>query len=369
MATEFVNPSGTLGASGISTSRLGYGCMSLSSNLYAGAPPEEEAIVLLRRAYDLGVRLFNTSDLYGPYTNEVLLARAFPLDQYPDVVIATKWGAMFAPGRGIVQDNSRENCRRCCEGALQRLQRPCIDLFTYRGPPDPTSGVSIADTMEECKLLLAEGKIRGVGLSEVSAAQIRQAAAVVPVAAVELEWSLFTRDAEAEIIPTCRELGISMLAYSPLGRGLLTGALRSVEQLSEGDFRRKGSPWFEQIDKNLVLVDRLAALAASKGCTAGQLALAWVMARGPDVFPIPGTRKIANLEENLGALSLLPGLTAGELEQLELAVPAEQVSGTRYGHMAMTFHGAKRAEERQATAAAAAAAGGSSAGGGKAAGV
>ncbi|GLC35095.1 hypothetical protein PLESTM_000279000 [Pleodorina starrii] len=332
---------GTLGASGISTSRLGYGCMSLSGNLYAGAPPEEDSIALLRRAYELGVRLFNTSDLYGPYTNEELLARALPADRYPDIVVATKWGAMFVPGRGIVQDNSRENCRRCCEGALQRLQRPSLDIFTYRGPPDPTSGVSIAETMEECKLLLAEGKIRGVGLSEVSAEQIREAAAVVPISVVEQEWSLFTRDAEEEIIPTCRELGISILAYSPLGRGILTGALRSVDQLQEADFRRKANPRFDNLDQNLVLVDRLAALAQRKGCTTAQLALAWVLSRGPDVFPIPGTRSIRNLEENLGSSTV--SLSQEELRELEAAVPPDQVVGDRYPHMSITFHGAKKA--------------------------
>ncbi|EFJ51123.1 hypothetical protein VOLCADRAFT_87881 [Volvox carteri f. nagariensis] len=338
------NPIGTLGASGISTARLGYGCMSLSGNLYAGAPPEEDAIALLRRAYDLGVRLFNTSDLYGPYTNEELLAKALPLDLYPDAIIATKWGAMFVPGRGITQDNSRGNCRRCCEGALKRLQRPSLDIFTYRGPPDPSKGVSIAETMEECKLLLAEGKIRGVGLSEVSAEQIREAAAVVPISVVEQEWSLFTRDAEEEIIPTCRELGISILAYSPLGRGILTGALRSVEQLQESDFRRKANPRFDNLDKNLVLVDRLSELAQRKGgCTPGQLALAWVLARGPDVFPIPGTRSIKNLEENLGSCALAAALSQEELQELEIAVPAEQVVGDRYPHMSITFHGAKKA--------------------------
>ncbi|GLI70682.1 hypothetical protein VaNZ11_015622 [Volvox africanus] len=339
--TALINPVGTLGASGISTARLGYGCMSLSGNLYAGAPSEEDSITLLHKAYDLGVRLFNTSDLYGPYTNEELLAKALPADRYPDVVIATKWGAMFVPGRGIVQDNTRENCRKCCEGALKRLQRPCIDVFTYRGPPSPDSGVSITETMEECKLLLAEGKIRGVGLSEVSADQIRQAAAVVPISVVEQEWSLFTRDAEDEIIPTCRELGISILAYSPLGRGILTGAIRSVEQLQESDFRRKANPRFDNLDKNLVLVDRLTEVAQRKGCTTGQLALAWVLARGPDVFPIPGTRSIKNLVENLGSSAV--ALNDEELKELDTTVPADEVVGDRYPHMSITFHGAKKA--------------------------
>ncbi|PNW76476.1 hypothetical protein CHLRE_11g467622v5 [Chlamydomonas reinhardtii] len=339
MAVNITNPVGALGKSGVSAPRLGYGCMSLSNNLYAGAPSEEDAIKLLHRAYELGVRLFNTSDLYGPYTNEQLLAKAFPADAYPDVVFATKWGAQFVPGQGIVNDNSRGNCRKCCEGALSRLQRPHLDLYTYRGPPSTAAGVSIADTMEECKLLLAEGKIRGVGLSEVSAEQVRQAAAVVPIAAVELEWSLFTRDAEDEIIPTCRELGIAILAYSPLSRGLLTGAVRSAEQIHEADFRRKGFPRLDNLDKNLVLVDRLSAIAGRKGCSPGQLALAWVMARGPDVFPIPGTRSIANLEQNMGALAV--SLSPEECRELEEAVPADQVVGDRYAHMAATFHGAK----------------------------
>ncbi|KAG2432161.1 hypothetical protein HXX76_009083 [Chlamydomonas incerta] len=338
MASQHVNPLGALGKSGVSAPRLGYGCMSLSNNLYAGAPSEEDAIKLLRRAYELGVRLFNTSDLYGPYTNEQLLAAAFPASAYPDVVFATKWGAMFVPGAGIVNDNSRENCRKSCEGALSRLQRPALDLFTYRGPPS-ASAAGIADTMQECKLLLAEGKIRGVGLSEVSAEQVRQAAAVVPIAAVELEWSLFTRDAEDEIIPTCRELGISILAYSPLSRGLLTGTVRSAEQIQESDFRRKGFPRLDNLDKNLVLVDRVAAIAGRKGCTPGQLALAWVLSRGADVFPIPGTRSIANLEQNMGALAV--ALSAEECKELEEAVPADQVVGDRYAHMAATFHGAK----------------------------
>lgn len=312
--------------------------MSLSGNLYAEPPNEEEATQLLRTAYNLGVRLFNTSDLYGPYTNEELLGRALPAEQYPDAFIATKWGAMFYLGKGIVMDNSRENCRKSCEGALKRLQRPAIDLFVYRGPP-PADGPSIEETMEECKLLLAEGKIRGVGLSEVSAEQIRAAARVVPIAAVECEWSLFTRDVEEDIVPTCRELGIAFLAYSPLGRGILTGKIRDISSIPEDDFRRKAAPRFDALSSNLPLVDAVAALAERKGCSPGQLALAWLLAQGPDVFPIPGTRKVANLEENMGALGVT--LSAEELKELAEAVPPDQVVGTRYAHMAATYHGAK----------------------------
>lgn len=250
--------------------------------------------------------------------------------------MATKWGPMFKDG-ALVMDGSPANARACVEGSLRRLSIDCIDVFTMRGPVDPK--VPLDETMGELKKLVEEGKVRHLGLSEVSAAQVRAAHAIHPIACVELEWSLFTRDAERDILPTLRELGIGVLAYSPLGRGLLAGRFSGTEQLGEKDFRRWGQPRFqgEAFEANKALADRVAAIAQRKGCTRAQLALAWLLAQGDDVVPIPGTKSAARLEENLGALSVQ--LSPAELAELETAVPQDAVVGDRYAHMAGTYHG------------------------------
>lgn len=331
-------PTRKLGAQGCAPSAIGLGCMSLvpGGGFYdAEGLTEEQAVAVIRCALDLGVTLFNTSDLYGPYTGERVLGKALA-GRREGVVVATKWGPMFKEGE-LVMDGSPANARACVEGSLQRLGIDCIDIFTMRGPVDPK--VSIQETMAELKKLVEEGKVRHLGLSEVSAAQVRAAHAIHPIACVELEWSLFTRDAERDVVPTLRELGIGVLAYSPLGRGLLAGRFSGVDELGEKDFRRWGQPRFqgEAFEANKALAGKVAAIAARKGCTPAQLALAWLLAQGDDIIPIPGTKSATRLEENLGALAVQ--LSPPELAELEAAVSPDAVVGTRYAHMAGTYHG------------------------------
>lgn len=307
------------------------GCMSLTPGFYGpNGLSEEEAIKLIHKAVELGVTLFNTSDLYGPFTNETLLGKAFKGIR-DKVVITTKWGPMFDPStHQIIHNQDRAYARKACEDALQRLDTDHIDLFTLRGPIQP--GVDIADVMQEIKALKDEGKIRHVGLSEVGPNHIRAAHAVVPVTAIEQEWSLFARDLEVDLLPVCRELGIGVLAYSPLGRGLLTGQLKELTQLDPNDFRLKAAPQFEadNLKQNLELVSKVEALAAKKGCTPAQLSLAWLLAKAPDVIPIPGTKRVEVLEENVAAAGVV--LSGEEVQELEAAVPAGAVAGDRYAH-------------------------------------
>jgi len=312
--------------------------MSLTSTFYGPTGlTDEQAVSIIRKAYDLGVRLFNTSDLYGPYKNEELVGEA--LEGKADVALSTKWGPMFEAGKGIVSNYSPEYCRKACEGALKRLRVPSITLFTLRGPVGPEWDLKA--TMSELKALVGEGKIQYLGLSEVSADQIRACHAVHPISAVEIEYSLFTRDVESDILPTCRELGIGIMAYSPLGRGMLTGAIKTVDQLGETDFRRRLQPRFDALEQNLALVAEVERMAASKGCTPAQLALAWLLAKGPDVFPIPGTKSETRLIENMGALGV--SLSEADVAALEAAVPADKVVGSRYADMRHTYHGSGKA--------------------------
>ncbi|KAK9803167.1 hypothetical protein WJX72_006969 [[Myrmecia] bisecta] len=319
-----------LGSQGLMASAQGLGCMSLTPFGGTGGVPEEEAVSLLRRAVELGVTLFNSSDLYGPYTNELYLGKAFE-GMHDKVVVATKWGPMWGEG-SIKMDASPANCRKCCEDQLQRLRVKAIDLWVMRGR-DPK--VPIEETMKTVKALVEERKVKYVGLSEVSPTDIRKAHAVHPITAIEMEWSLFSRDAEQDIVPVCRELGIGFLAYSPIGRGLLTGQVsaETVASLPDDDFRKRGQPRFqkENLEKNLVLVERVKALAAKKGCTPGQLALAWLHHQGDDVFPIPGTKRVKYLEENLAAVAVK--LSGEEMAELEAAVPIHEVAGDRYPDM------------------------------------
>ncbi|KAL4425309.1 hypothetical protein ABPG75_009325 [Micractinium tetrahymenae] len=331
-------PTRQLGSQGCAAAAIGLGCMSLVPGGGFYDPEgltEEQAVAVMHRALDLGVTLFNTSDLYGPFTGEQVLGKALA-GRREGAVVATKWGPMFKEGK-LVMDGSPANARACVEGSLQRLGIDCIDVFTMRGPVDPQ--VPLEETMAELKRLVGEGKVRYLGLSEVSAAQVRAAHAIHPITCVELEWSLFTRDAERDVVPTLRELGIGVLAYSPLGRGLLAGRFSGAEELGEKDFRRWGQPRFqgEAFEANKALAARVAAIAERKGCTPAQLALAWLLAQGDDVIPIPGTKSATRLEENLGALSVQ--LSPAELVELQTAVPQDAVVRERYAHMAGTYHG------------------------------
>lgn len=306
--------------------------MSLSKGMYHDADnlgPEEDRIAVIRKALSSGVTLLNTADLYGPYDNHVLIGKAIkdiPRDQ---VVIASKWGVMKDEQGKYTQDNSAAYARKSLEGSLKRLGVDYIDLYVMRSWDHKTP---IEEAIKGMAELVKEGLIKGIGLSEISAADIRKAHAVHPITAVEMEWSLFSRDAEEDLVPTCRELGISFLAYSPLGRGMLTGAFK-MEDLSPTDFRRVASPRFtkEALEQNEKLVEKIKLLADKKGCKPGQLALAWVHQQGDDVFPIPGTKSIKYLEENIAAFNVK--LSKQEMTELEEAVPHSAVAGDRYQGM------------------------------------
>ena len=290
-----------LGQHGPTVSALGLGCMGMS-DFYAGRD-DAESLRTLHRARALGVTFFDTADMYGIGENEKLLRRAFQ-DSWGEVVLATKFGIVRDVNdpsvRGI---NGRpEYVRRACEASLRRLGRDYIDLY-YQHRVDPNT--PIEDTVGAMAELVREGKVRYLGLSEAAPDTLRRAQAVHPITALQTEYSLWSRDPEDEILPTCRELGIGFVPYSPLGRGFLTGQIQQFEDLAEDDYRRH-TPRFqgENFQKNLDLVARIQELAAQKNCTASQLALAWVLAQGPDIVPIPGTKRVGYLEENLGALDV-----------------------------------------------------------------
>jgi aryl-alcohol dehydrogenase-like predicted oxidoreductase len=296
---------------------------------FYGPADEAEAVTTIHRALDLGVTFLDTADMYGPFTNERLVGRAVS-GRRDAVQLATKFGNERNPDGSWVGINGRpEYVRAACDASLQRLGVDHIDLY-YQHRVDPA--VPIEETVGAMKGLVEAGKVRFLGLSEAGAATIRRAHAVHPVTALQSEYSLFTRDLEAEILPTLREVGIGLVPYSPLGRGMLTGALSSGS-VDTGDFRAVRYPRFmgEARDANLTLVEALVGLAGEKGCTAAQLALAWVLAQGPDVVPIPGTKRVRYLEENVGALDV--ALDARDLAAIEAAVPAESVVGDRYSDM------------------------------------
>ncbi|MBO9553628.1 aldo/keto reductase [Cellulomonas sp.] len=331
-------PTRTLGSTAHGTaldvSALGLGCMGMSAFYGAssaeGTADEQESIATLRRALDLGVTFFDTAEMYGPHTNERLVGKALR-GRRDEVVLATKFGILPDPdnpaGRRV--DGSPANVRSSVDGSLQRLGVDHIDLY-YQHRMDPK--VPVEETVGALAELVADGKIGGYGLSEASADTIRRAHAVHPVTALQTEYSLFTRDVEATILPTLRELGIGLVPYSPLGRGVLTGAITSTDALAEDDFRRS-NPRFqgEAFEANLRLVDAVRALAADRGITPAQLALAWVLAQGDDIVPIPGTRRVSRLEENVGATAVT--LTADDLAALAEAVPAGAAAGARYADM------------------------------------
>ncbi|KAL1196207.1 putative aldo-keto reductase 4 [Cardamine amara subsp. amara] len=320
-----------LGSQGLEVSAQGLGCMGLSA--FYGAPkPETDAIALLHHAINSGVTLLDTSDMYGPETNEVLLGKALKDGVREKVELATKFGISYAEGKIEIKGDP-EYVRVACEASLKRLDVSCIDLY-YQHRIDTRLPIEI--TMGELKKLVEEGKINYIGLSEASASTIRRAHAVHPITAVQLEWSLWTRDVEEEIVPTCRELGIGIVAYSPLGRGFFASGPKLVENLDKNDFR-KGLPRFQQenLDHNKILYEKVCAMSEKKGCTPAQLALAWVHHQGDDVCPIPGTTKIENFNQNIGALSVK--LTPEEMTELEAIAQPGFVKGDRYSNAMATF--------------------------------
>lgn len=302
----------TLG-NGLEVGRIGLGCMGMSA-FYTGAGTDEAgAIATIHRAIDLGVTLFDTAEMYGPYLNEELLGRALA-GRRDQVVVATKFGTILHRGdgtRGL--DGSAGNVRLAVEGSLQRLNTDHIDLY-YQHRMDP--GTPVEETVGALAELIVEGKIRHYGLSEAAPATIRRAHAVHPVTALQTEYSLWSREPEAEILAVVRELGIGFVPYSPLGRGFLTGTIRSLDQLDDSDFRRF-NPRFEgdNLAKNIGIVERVDAVAAEVGAKPGQVALAWLLAKGDDIAPIPGTKRVAYLEENVAADAI--GLSGDQLAALD----------------------------------------------------
>jgi aryl-alcohol dehydrogenase-like predicted oxidoreductase len=327
--THATFPQRSLGRSGLQVSALGLGCMGMSD--FYGPADDAASVAVLDHALDLGLSLLDTADMYGVGANERLLAPLLARRRH-EVVLATKFGNVRTPeGRLLRVDGSPAYVRLACEASLQRLGVDHIDLY-YQHRVDKT--VPIEDTVGAMADLVRQGKVRHLGLSEASAATLRRAAAVHPIAALQTEYSLWTRDVEAEILPTCRALGVALVPYSPLGRGFLSGALRDVSQLDPADWRR-ANPRFqgEHLQANLALADALSALAASWGHTPAQLALAWLLAQGPDIVPIPGTRRIARLDENAAAVQIK--LATAQLQTLAEVLAAHPVSGSRYPEAAM----------------------------------
>ncbi|MFD4633176.1 aldo/keto reductase [Streptomyces sp. NPDC058284] len=315
-------PTRRLGA--LTVSAQGLGCMGMSHGY--GASDDAQSIATIHRALDLGVTLFDTADYYGHGHNEQLIGRALTGARREQAVVATKFGFANRLGEPTRIRGDAAYVREACDASLRRLGVDHIDLY-YQHRVDKT--VPIEETVGAMAELVAAGKVRHIGLSEAGARTIRRAHAVHPIAALQSEWSLWTRDLEAEIAPVCRELGIGIVPFSPLGRGFLTGRYTSLAGLQKDDVRRY-QPRFADgnLEQNLSIVQTLDALAAKKGVTAGQLALAWVQHRGDDVVPIPGTRREKYLQENLGATSI--ELSADDLAAIDAAAPADRVAGTRY---------------------------------------
>jgi aryl-alcohol dehydrogenase-like predicted oxidoreductase len=320
-----------LGASGLSVSAIGLGCMGMSD--FYGESDDAHSVATLNRALDIGVTFWDTSDMYGTGRNEELLARVLS-ERRDEVELATKFGIRRGPDGSMLGISGHpEYVRQACDASLKRLGVDHIDLY-YQHRFDPT--VPIEDTVGAMAELVTEGKVRHLGMSEASPATLRRAAAVHPIAALQTEYSLWTRDVEPEILPTCRELGIGLVPYSPLGRGFLTGAFKTPDDLPEDDWRR-ANPRFqgENFRYNLHLAERIRNLAESKGCTPAQLALAWLLAQGPDVVPIPGTRHVERLEENAGAINV--ELTEADLAHIDEVLPPGLAQGMRYPEAAMRF--------------------------------
>jgi len=318
-----------LGTQGLEVAALGLGCMGMSE--FYGATNETESSRTIHRALDLGVTLLDTADMYGIGANEELVGRAIR-GRRAQVVLATKFGNVRGQDgsfQGI--DGSPQYVKQACDDSLRRLGVDYIDLY-YQHRVDPNT--PIEETVGAMAELVQAGKVRFLGLSEAAADTVRRAHAVHPIAALQTEYSLWSRDPETELLPTLRELGIGFVPYSPLGRGFLTGQIKKFDDLAPNDFRRH-APRFqgENFQKNIDLVHQLEELAAQKGCTPAQLALAWLLAQGPDIVPIPGTRRIEALEQNLGALDVT--LSAAELAQIDAVAPQGVAAGERYPAAAM----------------------------------
>ncbi|XP_031260521.1 auxin-induced protein PCNT115-like isoform X1 [Pistacia vera] len=314
-----------LGSQGLEVSAQGLGCFGMSG-FYGSPKPEPEMISLIHHAINSGVTFFDTSEAYGPLTNEILLGKALKGGMREKVELATKFGINHGDDGKMEIRGDPAYVRAACEGSLNRLGVDYIDLY-YQHRID--TRVPIEVTMGELKKLVEEGKIKYIGLSEASASTIRRAHAVHPITAVQLEWSLWARDVEEEIVPTCRELGIGIVAYSPLGRGFLSSGPKLIDSFSKDDVRQR-FPRFqpENLEHNKLLFERVSEIATKKGCTPSQLALAWIHHQGDDVCPIPGTTKIENLNQNIKALSVK--LTLQEIAELESITSADAVKGDRY---------------------------------------
>ncbi len=319
-----------IGNQGLSVSELGLGCMGMSE-FYAGRD-EQEAIATIHHALDLGLNFLDTADMYGPFTNEQLVGRAIK-GRREQVVLATKFGNVRSADGGWHGISGKPDyVHQACDASLQRLGVDVIDLY-YQHRVDPT--VPIEETVGAMAELVQQGKVRYLGLSEAAPATIRRAQAVHPITALQTEYSLWSRDPEDEILPTLRELGIGFVPYSPLGRGFLTGAITSPDDFAPDDYRRN-SPRFQgdNFDKNLQVVEQVKAIAAEKGITAGQLALAWLLSQGNDIVPIPGTKRRAYLEENIAAAAVT--LTEAELRRIDAVAPKGVAAGERYHAQGMT---------------------------------
>jgi aryl-alcohol dehydrogenase-like predicted oxidoreductase len=319
-----------LGSHGLSVSALGLGCMGMSQSY--GVPDDAESIATIHRALELGVTLFDTAEAYGPYTNEKLLGRALK-GRRSQAVIATKFGFRLEGNTLTGVDSRPEHIKEVAEASLRRLGTDHIDLF-YQHRVDPS--VPIEDVVGAMADLVREGKVRFLGLSEAGEHTIRRAHAVHPISAVQSEYSLWERNLERDIIPVLRELGIGLVAFSPLGRGFLTGTAKRAEEYPAGDYRR-GDPRFqgENFDANVRAASVVREIAEARGATPGQVALAWLLAQGRDIIPIPGTKRRRYLEENVASAELV--LTPAELDRLDQALPPEVVAGPRYDERMMAF--------------------------------